>query len=143
MNAQADRVLLVAEDADLAPVIEFAEATHARRDQGVHVLVLLGSTGEFPFRARPSRIIVPAMPEGVIASMPRLEEQGIASRLASARGDPGCYEGSVIDLARGWVEALDGTARAALRVVAFGGSSMQCAVAALAASGAIPGPSLR
>lgn len=141
MTRPADRparVLLVAEDADLAPVIEFAEAAHARRD---HLLVLLGFTGPIPFRARPSRIIVPAMPEGVIASMPLLEEQGIASRLASGRGDAGCHDGSVVELAGRWIEALDASARAEVQAVAFGDSALQRAVDALTEGGAILGPS--
>src|ERR1700722_18226857 len=58
-------------------------------------LVLLGSDTSFPFRPRPSVIIVPGIPTGVIACMPLLEEWGIASRLASTLDLPGCFEGAV------------------------------------------------
>ena len=49
-------------------------------------LVLMGSEIPFPFRARPSTILVPGMPEGVIACMPLLDEWGVPSRLASLAG---------------------------------------------------------
>jgi len=68
-------------------------------------LVVLGSSNGFPFRPRPSTIIVPGMPEGVIASMPTLESAGIASRLASSAGLPGCFDGSVVELASEWLAA--------------------------------------
>ena len=70
-------------------------------------LVLLGSTGlPFPFRPRPSVIVVPGIPTGVIACMPLLEEWGVASRLASTLDLPGCFEGSVIALADTWLGSL-------------------------------------
>jgi dihydroorotate dehydrogenase electron transfer subunit len=53
------------------------------------LLVLFGADDSFPFRPRPSTILVPGMPAGVIASIPPLEEVGIASRLASTAGLPG------------------------------------------------------
>ena len=52
-------------------------------------LVLMGSEIPFPFRARPSQILVAGIPAGAIACMPMLDEWGIASRLASKRGFPG------------------------------------------------------
>ena len=74
-------------------------------------LVLMGSEVPFPFRARPSTILVDGMPEGAIACMPMLDEWGVPSRLASLAGYPGCYEGYVTDLAAAWLASLD---RAAL-----------------------------
>jgi hypothetical protein len=69
-------------------------------------LVLLGSDTPFPFRPRPSVIVVPGIPTGVIACMPLLEEWGIASRLASTADLPGCFEGTVTDLADAWLSSL-------------------------------------
>ena len=59
----------------------------------------MGSEIPFPFRARPSTLLVPGMPAGVIACMPLLEDWGVPSRLASLAGFPGCYEGYVTALA--------------------------------------------
>ena len=44
------------------------------------------------------------LPDGVIAAMPLMEDWGIASRLASLQGYPGCFEGYVTDLARAWLD---------------------------------------
>ena len=52
-------------------------------------LVLMGSEIPFPFRARPSRILVPAAPAEAIACMPLLDEWGVPSRLASNAGYAG------------------------------------------------------
>ena len=71
-------------------------------------LVLLGSIGlPFPFRPRPSVIVVPGIPTSIIACMPLLEEWGVASRLASTLDSPGCFEGSVIALTDRWLGSLD------------------------------------
>ena len=40
-------------------------------------LVLMGSEIPFPFETRPSTILVPGIPEGVIATMPALDERGV------------------------------------------------------------------
>ena len=74
-----------------------AQGAHATRDW--QPLVLMGSEIPFPFRARPSTILVPGMPDGVIACMPLLDDWGVPSRLATLAGFPGCFDGYVTDLA--------------------------------------------
>ena len=69
-------------------------------------LVLMGSEMPFPFRTRPSTILVPGMPDAAIACMPLLEEWGVPSRLATLSGFPGCFDGYVTELARAWLRAL-------------------------------------
>jgi dihydroorotate dehydrogenase electron transfer subunit len=64
--------------------------------------------------------------------MPLLEEWGIASRLTSKSGFPGCHDGYVTDLARVWLAALDPAARAEVEIFACGPTAMLRAVAALA-----------
>ena len=46
-------------------------------------LVLMGSEIPFPFKTRPSTILVPGIPAGSIAAMPLLDGWGVPSRLAS------------------------------------------------------------
>lgn len=88
-------------------------------------LVLLGSTGlPFPFRPRPSVIVVPGIPTGVIACMPLLEEWGIASRLASTLDLPGCFEGPVIALADSWLGSLSPAELAEVEIFANGPDPM-------------------
>ena len=48
--------------------------------------------------------MVAGVPDGVIASMPLLEDWGIPSRLTSLQGYPGCFDGYVTDLARRWLD---------------------------------------
>lgn len=69
------------------------------------LLVLLGTDAAFSFKPRPSTILIPGMPDGVIACVPQLDEFGVPSRLASPLGLPGCYDGSVIELAQLWLNS--------------------------------------
>lgn len=96
--------LLIATDEGIQPVIRTAlELRSAAPD--LVLLVLVGADAAFPFKPRPSTILVPGMPDGVIACVPQLEEFGVTSRLASTLGLPGCYDGSVIELAEAWLKS--------------------------------------
>ena len=95
-------------------------------------LVLLGSNIPFPFRPRPSVIVVPGIPTGVIACMPLLEEWGIASRLASTADLPGCFEGTVTALADVWLSSLTPADLAEVEIVACGPTPMLDATSNLA-----------
>lgn len=95
-------------------------------------LVLLGSNTPFPFRPRPSVIVVPGIPTGVIACMPLLEEWGIASRLASTADLPGCFEGTVTALADAWLSSLTPTDLADVEIFARGPIPMLDATSNLA-----------
>jgi len=113
------------------PPMEFL-ADRLRQDGHWQPLVLMGSEVPFPFTAQPSRILVPGMPEAVIAAMPLLEDWGIPSRLASLQGYPGCYEGYITDLARYWLNALPPQALAEVSLFACGPQPMLAATAKLA-----------
>ena len=91
-----------------------------------------------PFRARPSTILVPGVPEGVIACMPLLDEWGIPSRLTSLAGYAGCYEGYVTDLAAAWLGSLQRAALAEVEMFACGPTPMLKAVALVARRFGIP-----
>ena len=98
------RTLVIGAGAGIGPAIHFVERNRATLSCP---LVLLGSDTPFPFRPRPSVIVVPGIPTGVIACMPLLEEWGIASRLASTLDLPGCFEGTVTTLADVWLASLN------------------------------------
>ena len=130
------RPLLIGGGVGIPPMIFLAE--HLRRTHAaVTPLVLMGSEVPFPFRARPSHIIVDGLPPHVIAAMPLLDDWGIASRLASQAGYAGCHAGFVTDLARVWLEHL-GAARAEVEIYACGPTPMLRAVKALAQEFAVP-----
>ena len=122
------RPLLIGGGVGMPPMIFIAESL---KDSDRQPLVILGSEVPFPFTPRPSDILVPGMPEGVIATMPLLDDWNIACRLTSGRDMPGVHQGYVTDLARHWLSALDEAARKEVEVLACGPHPMLEAVVAL------------
>jgi dihydroorotate dehydrogenase electron transfer subunit len=131
------RPLLIGGGVGMPPMIFIADALRRGSDD-VQPFVILGSEVPFPFRSRPSEIMVRGMPEGVIATMPLLEDWGIATRLASLQGYPGCHEGYVTDLARHWLDALPAAALAEVGLYACGPHPMLEAVVRLARDYELP-----
>jgi dihydroorotate dehydrogenase electron transfer subunit len=131
-HPQRPRTLLVGGGVGIPPMIFLAESLRERTDAKWQPLVLMGSEVPFPFRAKPSTILVPGVPDGTIACMPMLDEWGIPSRLASFAGYAGCYEGYVTDLAASWLASLDAAALAEVEVFACGPTVMLKATAAVA-----------
>lgn len=129
-SAKYPRALLIGGGVGIPPMVFLAD--QLRELTGFKPLAILGSEIPFPFRARPSTILVPGMPDGVIACMPLLDEWGIPSRLTSRSGFPGCFDGYVTDLARQWLQQLDATARSQVQIFSCGPTPMLKAVAALA-----------
>jgi dihydroorotate dehydrogenase electron transfer subunit len=132
------RPLLIGGGVGIPPMIFLADLLRRGTDQRWRPLVMMGSEVPFPFRARPSTLVLPGMPPGVIACMPLLEDWGIASRLASLAGFPGCYEGYVTSLADTWLETLTAEARAEVAIYACGPTPMLKAVAGIAQRFGIP-----
>lgn len=130
------RALLLGGGVGMPPMIFLAE--QLRSPGGFSPLVLLGSEVPFPFTRQPSQIMVPGIPDGVIAGMPLLEDWSVACRLASLQGYPGCYEGYITDLARHWLDAMDESDRAQVSVYSCGPHAMLEAVAALARDYGLP-----
>ena len=130
------RPLLIGGGVGIPPMLFLAEHMRAHRS-AAQPLVLMGSEVAFPFRARPSSLIVPGIPAAVIAAMPLLEDWRIASRLASLAGFAGCYEGYVTDLARHWL-TNSGVAHDDIEIFACGPTPMLRAVAKLAAEFELP-----
>jgi dihydroorotate dehydrogenase electron transfer subunit len=132
-HAHRPRVLALGGGVGIPPMIFLAERLHEQRTAGWKPLVLMGS-----FQPRPSRIVVPGVAPHVIAAMPLLDEWGIASRLASKSGFPGCHDGFVTDLARGWLASLDAAQHAEVEIFACGPTPMLAAVAKLARQFGLP-----
>jgi len=126
------RCLLLGGGVGIPPMIFLAEALAAETDGPWKPLVLMGSEVPFPFRSRPSTLMIPGMPAGVIASMPLLEGWGVPSRLASRSGFAGCFDGFVTGLARAWLDRQDELVRNEVTVFACGPTPMLAACAALA-----------
>jgi dihydroorotate dehydrogenase electron transfer subunit len=124
------RPLLIGGGVGIPPMVFCAE--HLKQDTHWKPFVIMGSEVPFPFRTQPSQIMLPGMPESVIAAMPLLEDWGVPSRLTSLQGYPGCHEGYVTDLARLWLEALNDQQLAEVEILSCGPHPMLEAVARLA-----------
>ena len=135
IKPERKRPLLIGGGVGMPPMVFIAEhCYHLNHEQqgGYEPVVILGSEVPFPFTSKPSEIMVPGIPDGVIAAMPLLDEWGIASRLASLQGYAGTYEGYVTDLARHWLKALTDEQRNEVEIYSCGPHPMLEAVAKLA-----------
>ena len=130
------RPLLIGGGVGIPPMVFLAEQLAGQPAR--QPLAILGSEIPFPFRPRPSATLVPGMPDGVIATMPMLEDWGVPARLASGAGITGCHEGFVTDLADHWLQALGPEGRAEVEIHACGPTPMLAATARLAQSYELP-----
>jgi dihydroorotate dehydrogenase electron transfer subunit len=137
-HVERPRALLIGGGVGIPPMVFLAEALKARADARWQPLVLMGSEIEFPFRARPSTIVVQGMPPEAIACMPLLDDWGVASRLATLAGFPGCFHGYVSDLAAHWLGSLDAKAMTEVEMFACGPTPMLQATARVARRYGVP-----
>jgi dihydroorotate dehydrogenase electron transfer subunit len=135
---ECPRALLIGGGVGIPPMVFLAETLRDRAGEGFKPFAILGSELPFPFRARPSTIMVPGMPDGVIACMPLLDDWGVPSRLTTKSGFPGCHDGYVTDLARLWLGQLDAATRSEVEIFSCGPTPMLKAVAALAREFHVP-----
>src|SRR4030088_3248031 len=82
-HPERPRTLLLGGGVGIPPMVFLAERLREAGGGAWKALVLMGSEVPFPFRTRPSRLIVPGIPPGAIACMPLLEEWVVPCRLAS------------------------------------------------------------
>jgi len=129
--------LLIGGGVGIHPMIFLAEHI-LKTAPALHPLVIMGSEIPFPFKARPSKIMVSGMPEGVIAAMPLLDDWGIPSRLASLQGFAGCFEGYVTGLARQWLDSLKPDLSNEVEIFTCGPTAMLEAVSQLAHEYTLP-----
>jgi dihydroorotate dehydrogenase electron transfer subunit len=137
-HAERPRALAIGGGVGIPPMVFLAEHLRARTDTAWKPLVLMGSEIPFPFRTRPSTILIPGMPEAVIAAMPLLEGWGVASRLATLSDFAGCFDGYVTELARAWLSALPASALSETEIFACGPTPMLAATARLAREFQLP-----
>lgn len=129
-HSERPRALLIGGGVGIPPMVFIAE--HLRALKTYKPFVIMGSEVPFPFTTRPSQIMVPGMPPGVIAAMPLMEDWGIASRLASKQNYPGCFDGYVTDVAHAWLATLTPTQLNEVEIFACGPHPMLEATAKLA-----------
>jgi dihydroorotate dehydrogenase electron transfer subunit len=128
-HPERPRTLLIGGGVGIPPMVFLAERLHAaaraeRAAVAWKPLVLMGSEVPFPFRPKPSTLIVPGIPDGTIAAMPLLEEWGVPSRLASRADFPGCFPGFVTQLADAWLKSLRSRELGEVEIFACGPTPM-------------------
>ncbi len=123
--------LLIGGGVGIPPMVFLCE--HIKNtSKNIKPFVIMGSEVPFPFSAKPSQIMLDGLPEGVIASMPLLEDWGIPSRLTSLQGYSGCYDGYVTDLANHWLDSLDKETLNEVEIFSCGPTPMLRAVSQMA-----------
>jgi dihydroorotate dehydrogenase electron transfer subunit len=147
-HPERPRTLLLGGGVGIPPMVFLAErlsgaqrAAHSAGETSAMTwkpLVLMGSEVPFPFRSRPSRIILPGVPAGSLACMPLLEEWGVPSRLASCSDFPGCFAGFVTELADTWLASLGQAQLDEVEIFSCGPTAMLKASAALARRYGVP-----
>jgi dihydroorotate dehydrogenase electron transfer subunit len=137
-HVERPRTLLIGGGVGIPPMVFLAERLRDRKDAAWKPLVLMGSEIPFPFRTRPSTIMVAGIPAGCIACMPLLDEWGIGSRLASRSDFPGCFDGYVTELADVWLASLGPAELNEVEIFACGPTPMLQAVAKLASKYSLP-----
>ena len=135
-HPERPRALLLGGGVGIPPMVFLAE--HLRAAKTYKPFVIMGSEVPFPFTTRPSHILVPGMPPGVIAAMPLMEDWGIPSRLASKQNYAGCFDGYVTDVACAWLTELAPEQRNEVEIFACGPHPMLEAVARLAREFELP-----
>jgi dihydroorotate dehydrogenase electron transfer subunit len=130
LHPERSKPLLIGGGVGMPPMIFIAQ--NLSTNPNYQPFTILGSEVPFPFKAIPSQMVIPGMPDGVIGSMPLLEDWGIANRLTSLQGYPGCHEGYVTDLARLWLQLLDDESRQQVEIFSCGPHPMLEAVARVA-----------
>ena len=137
------RTLLIGGGVGIPPMVFLAERLHqaagvAGAADAWKPLVLMGSEIPFPFRLRPSTLIVPGIPDGTIAAMPLLDEWGVPSRLASRSDFPGCFPGFVTQLADAWLKSLGPQELGEVEIFACGPTPMLAVTAQVARRYGVP-----
>ena len=131
-DPQRPRSLLIGGGVGMPPMVFIADTQRNDQQAAWKPFAIMGSEIPFPFKARPSQIMVNGLPDGVIGCMPLLDDWGIPSRLASLQGYAGCFEGYVTDLARTWLDSLPGETLNEVEILSCGPTPMLQAVSALA-----------
>jgi dihydroorotate dehydrogenase electron transfer subunit len=138
LHPERPRPLLLGGGVGIPPMVFIADAMRADKRAKWQPLILMGSEVPFPFKSRPSTIMIEGMPMGVIGCMPLMEDWGFPSRLASKQGYAGCFDGFITELARAWLKSLDAKALAEVEIFACGPTPMLKAAAVLAQEFKIP-----
>ncbi len=120
----------------IPPLLFYAERLVA--GGGPLPVAFFGSELPFPFSLVDSALPLPGTGAAATANLDLLEQAGVPARLASAAGQPGCYEGFVTELAAAWLARLAEDERRRCVLYACGPEPMLAASQALARRFGLP-----
>ncbi len=129
-------ILAIGGGVGIPPIYFLAE--RLKEHSTFELLVLMGSEVPFPFEICRSGGALDGVPAAVSVQVADLHAWGIESRLASAAGFEGCYQGFVPDLARDWLAAQPADSLVEMQVVSCGPMPMLAATATLARDYGLP-----
>jgi dihydroorotate dehydrogenase electron transfer subunit len=138
LHPERPRPLLIGGGVGIPPMVFLAESMRSALGAPWRPLVLMGSEIPFPFRTKPSTILVPGIPPGAIACLPLLDAWEIPSRLATRAGYAGCFDGFVTELASAWLAAQSRERLAEVEIFACGPTPMLEATARVARRFRVP-----
>ncbi len=114
--------LLISEDVGISAILFLA--SRLRYNKNRKPFIIAGFETTLPFRAIPSQFIIHGIPDGITATIPLLEDWSIPARLASSKNLPGCFDGSVTDLVKSWMEELPYEQLSKIEIFAFGNKTL-------------------
>jgi dihydroorotate dehydrogenase electron transfer subunit len=130
--------LMIGGGVGIPPMVFLAEQLTTTQGPAAQ-LVLMGSEVPFPFTQVNSDLPVTGIDAQITATMPDLENIGVAGRLASLQGYAGCYQGYVTELARDWLNAQTAATLEQIEMFACGPEPMLAAAASVAREFGIAG----
>lgn len=133
LNPRKPRKLLVGGGVGIPPMVFLGEQL-AASGQAADTLILMGSEVPFPFPTSGSALAVGGMPAAATHGIDELEQQGIATRLASLADYTGVYRGYITELAAGWLSSMTPAEMASVEMFGCGPEPMLAAAAKVAAA---------
>lgn len=130
VTPERPRIIAVGGGVGIPPMIFLAQQLRGRRPYDV--TVLMGSEIPFPFELARTPRPVAALAASATYAVALLEEWGVASRLASRAGLPGCFAGFVPELAAQLLASLAPAELGRTQLLACGPEPMLQATARLA-----------
>ena len=131
-----DMPLLLGGGVGMPPVLFLAD--ELAKDKSRSPFAVLASERPFPFETRRASGGLEGAPDEASLSLARLEDIGVAGRLASGRGYEGCYKGAAHELAALWLAAKSPDELSRVEVFGCGPPGMLEACAGLAAEYKLP-----
>ena len=96
--------VIVAEAEFMANALLLAGELSKRNPSQAKDIIVFLEAERFPFMIKPARFWSAEMPDEAIGASSLLEDWGVMNRLATTQMIPGCFDGSLAELFKTWIE---------------------------------------